>query len=73
MPIGDREGTHRMGELNKAEAMAAEAPPRGEAPRGPDRFTTDELFHGTNEIVISHRDAVYRLKITRQGKLVLNK
>lgn len=39
----------------------------------PERFTTDELFRGATEIVIAHREALYRLKITRQGKLVLNK
>ena len=46
---------------------------RGEGIGRPDQFTTDELFHGANEILITHRDALYRLKITRQGKLVLNK
>ena len=61
-----------MGELDKAEAARPEAHLRSEGGRR-DRFTTDELFHGANEIVIAYRDAVYRLKITRQGKLVLNK
>ncbi|OBZ92616.1 hemic uptake protein hemP [Pararhizobium polonicum] len=32
-----------------------------------------ELFRGENEILISHGDAIYRMKITRQGKLILNK
>ena len=32
-----------------------------------------DLFHGTNEIMIRHDGSVYRLKITRQGKLILNK
>lgn len=36
-------------------------------------FTTEELFGGANEIGIAHRGATYRLRITRQGKLVLNK
>lgn len=31
------------------------------------------LFDGKNEIAIKHRGAIYRLKITRQGKLILNK
>lgn len=31
------------------------------------------LFHGRREILIRHGEAVYRLKITRQGKLILNK
>lgn len=32
-----------------------------------------DLFRGTNEIMIRHDGLVYRLKITRQGKLILNK
>ena len=32
-----------------------------------------DLFRGTNEIMIRHDGVVYRLKITRQGKLILNK
>jgi len=36
-------------------------------------FTTDELFAGTKEIGIQHLGSTYRLRITRQGKLVLNK
>jgi hemin uptake protein HemP len=31
------------------------------------------LFAGRTEIVIDHDGALYRLKITRQGKLILNK
>lgn len=36
-------------------------------------FTTEELFHGATEIGIAHQGLTYRLRITRQGKLVLNK
>lgn len=35
--------------------------------------TSDSLFRGTQEIGIEHHGAMYRLKITRQGKLILNK
>jgi len=35
--------------------------------------TSESLFHGDHEIGIDHRGALYRLKITRQGKLILNK
>lgn len=31
------------------------------------------LFGERNEICIRHEGAIYRLKITRQGKLILNK
>ncbi len=36
-------------------------------------FDTTELFGTDNEIEITHQQTVYRLKITRQGKLILNK
>jgi hemin uptake protein HemP len=36
-------------------------------------FTTKELFGGATEIGIAHQGLTYRLRITRQGKLVLNK
>lgn len=35
--------------------------------------TSESLFRGTHEIGIEHSGAMYRLKITRQGKLILNK
>jgi hemin uptake protein HemP len=34
---------------------------------------SEHLFRGTHEIGIEHHGALYRLKITRQGKLILNK
>lgn len=43
-----------------------------------DRRTTrsvssQSLFQGDREIGIEHAGSLYRLKITRQGKLILNK
>jgi len=32
-----------------------------------------DLFRGENEILIAHDGSIYRMKITRQGKLILNK
>ncbi|WP_307233479.1 hemin uptake protein HemP [Pararhizobium capsulatum] len=32
-----------------------------------------DLFRGKTEIQIAHDGAIYRMKITRQGKLILNK
>jgi len=32
-----------------------------------------DLFRSANEIMIRHDGVIYRLKITRQGKLILNK
>jgi hemin uptake protein HemP len=39
----------------------------------PKTVTSDSLFEGLYEIGINHAGALYRLKITRQGKLILNK
>lgn len=36
-------------------------------------FTSAQLFDGQTEIQILHEQAIYRLRITRQGKLILNK
>lgn len=42
--------------------------------RSPTRvLTSQSLFVGEHEIGIEHHGALYRLKITRQGKLILNK
>ena len=37
------------------------------------RYDTGDLFGPDVEIEIAHQQSVYRLKITRQGKLILNK
>jgi hemin uptake protein HemP len=36
-------------------------------------YDTRTLFEGGREIVIHHAGAAYRMKITKQGKLILNK
>lgn len=36
-------------------------------------YDTRILFEGGREIVIHHAGAAYRMKITKQGKLILNK
>ena len=41
--------------------------------RGLPVLESETLFQGQNEIVIRHQGAEYRMKITRQGKLILNK
>ncbi|AQZ53159.1 hemin uptake protein HemP [Martelella mediterranea] len=41
--------------------------------RGLPVLESETLFQGRNEIVIRHQGAEYRMKITRQGKLILNK
>jgi hemin uptake protein HemP len=32
-----------------------------------------EIFRGQTEVMIRHEGVIYRMKITRQGKLILNK
>ena len=36
-------------------------------------YDSSDLFRGATEISIEHDGSIYRLKITRQGKLILNK
>jgi hemin uptake protein HemP len=36
-------------------------------------ISSDALFRGAHEIGIEHDGSLYRLKVTRQGKLILNK
>ena len=54
---------------NEPEAATA-ALPTGQTRR---IVESRELFRGENEILIAHDGAIYRMKITRQGKLILNK
>ncbi len=37
------------------------------------RITTEELLQGANELIIVHRGEEYRLRVTSNGKLILNK
>lgn len=39
----------------------------------PGIIPTDFLFHGNQEILISHNGEHYRLRITKNGKLILTK
>jgi len=53
---------------------ASTAPAKPTSERGGGRtLTSAEIFEGSTEVEILHEQAVYRLKITRQGKLILNK
>lgn len=55
--------------LNEQDAVAA-VKPIGQVQR---ILESRDLFRGQTEILISHEGAIYRMKITRQGKLILNK
>lgn len=38
----------------------------------PRSFESTDLFAGTDEVLIQHRGREYRLRITQNGKLILN-
>ncbi len=62
----------RLEELQDMTALP-EATMKADAQANLPSFTTEELFGGATEIGIAHQGLTYRLRITRQGKLVLNK
>lgn len=45
----------------------------GRKPAAPGIIPTDALFRGNQEILISHNGEHYRLRITKNGKLILTK
>tara|TARA_R110002020_G_scaffold191668_2_gene391499 strand:+ start:530 stop:736 length:207 start_codon:yes stop_codon:yes gene_type:complete len=57
--------------------LKTELPPRPEpAPtvgQGTRVITSAELFGGDDEIAVLHNGATYRLRVTRQDKLILTK
>lgn len=66
-----------MREENRAmkEKMTS-PPPSGRSPLNETvgrRFDSRDLFHGQQEILIEHAGHAYRLRITRQDKLILTK
>lgn len=36
-------------------------------------ITSEEILNGSNEVHIRHGDAIYRLRVTKVGKLILSK
>lgn len=65
-PTGTSAGEQSNGRL-KAPA------PKSTTPSGLPVFSSKQLFGSTNEIGIEHEGFFYRLRITKQGKLILNK
>lgn len=45
---------------------------RPASPAASRRFASAELFAGGDEVLIEHRGREYRLRITQNGKLILN-
>ena len=58
-----------MDETEKSDRDAAISPPTGREPV----VRSQELFGAAKEIVIEHEGERYRLRITRRGKLILQK
>ena len=57
-----------------APRFAVEEPRREPVrPTAPRRLTSESLLAGGTEIEIEHGDAVYRLRVTSLGKLILTK
>lgn len=48
-------------------------PPAGTVPSEPRLYRSTDLFGGRTEILIEHVGERYRLRCTRQGKLILTK
>ncbi len=63
----------RLGELGDVTALSDRVAEPEAGSAGRTTFTTEELFGRETEISIAHHGLTYRLRITRQGKLVLNK
>ncbi|WP_420466052.1 hemin uptake protein HemP [Panacagrimonas sp.] len=61
-------GTYRIPQLGISAA------PRRSVPAELQRLRSVDLFRdGHNELLIEHRGECYRLRLTRQDKLILNK
>ena len=52
---------------------AADPPPADREIGRPRIVTSDELMAGRSEVLIDHNGVQYRLRITRQDKLILTK
>lgn len=55
-----------------APAAGSASPPAASGATLP-RWTTPQLFGSSQEVLIEHQQAVYRLRITSLGKLILTK
>lgn len=69
LPCAD-EGTLHLGAGVPAVPPAS---PRGRSGARVPQFSSEQLFAGAAEVLIEHRGAIYRLKQTSLGKLILTK
>lgn len=59
--------------MQRADTILPASDDRSATPQRMTAYSTAVLFGGTREIEIEHNGEIYRLRITRQGKLILNK
>lgn len=67
----DAQGPHVMPNASPSTRRLPVGPAIRTAPPG--IVPADFLFQGSQEILISHQGAHYRLRITKNGKLILTK
>ena len=60
-----------MTESEKSPAEGLPAPDQAES--NPPPLRSEDLLHGRREVQILHGDEIYRLMVTRNGKLILQK
>jgi hemin uptake protein HemP len=60
-------------EENHTTSSAEETSITRATPGTPPAVRFDELSQGENEVVIEYQDQHYRLRVTKNGKLILNK
>lgn len=61
--------------MNETERPASPDRPPADAqpPRQAPAIPSGQLFHGASEVLIEHNGAIYRLRQTSLGKLILTK
>lgn len=62
-----------MNDDDKKTPVDPGTPAGGDSEHLPKVISTHELFDGEREIGITHEGELYRLRITRRGKLILQK
>lgn len=77
MPQDNDHNPDQTGKLQLPSGRTVPASPPRDAgfssAAGAPRLTSEQLFRGHDEVLIGHAGDTYRLRITRQGKLILTK
>lgn len=58
---------------NTSDPKEPPEPPRESSVVHGRTVSSDDLFQGGHELLIEHHGEVYRLRLTKTGKLILNK